>query len=59
MFRNILVAIDRSADSGQALEEGIDLAKSEHGRPVPFKHADNQAGTPVSHHSIGELVRGQ
>jgi hypothetical protein len=51
----MLVAIDSSADSGQALEEGIDLAESEHGRPVPIKHA----GTPVFRHSTDELVRGQ
>ena len=36
MFRNILVAIDGSPDSDQALVEGIDLAESEHTRLTLF-----------------------
>jgi nucleotide-binding universal stress UspA family protein len=36
MFRNILVAIDGSPDSDQALEQAIDLAESEHSRLTIF-----------------------
>jgi nucleotide-binding universal stress UspA family protein len=36
MFRNILVAIDGSPDSDQALTQAIDLAESEHGRLTLF-----------------------
>jgi nucleotide-binding universal stress UspA family protein len=36
MFRNILVAIDGSPDSDQALMQAIDLAESEHSRLTLF-----------------------
>jgi nucleotide-binding universal stress UspA family protein len=36
MFRNILVAIDGSPDSDQALTQAIDLAESEHSRLTLF-----------------------
>jgi nucleotide-binding universal stress UspA family protein len=36
MFRNILVAIDDSPDSDQALTQAIDLAESEHSRLTLF-----------------------
>jgi nucleotide-binding universal stress UspA family protein len=36
MFRNILVAIDGSSDSDQALTQAIDLAESEHSRLTLF-----------------------
>src|ERR1700683_536475 len=36
MFRSILVAIDGSPDSDQALTQAIDLAKSEHSRLTLF-----------------------
>jgi nucleotide-binding universal stress UspA family protein len=36
MFRNILVAIDGSPDSQQALREAIDLARGEHARITIF-----------------------
>jgi nucleotide-binding universal stress UspA family protein len=36
MFRNVLVAIDGSADSDQALTQAIDLADSEHARLAIF-----------------------
>jgi nucleotide-binding universal stress UspA family protein len=36
MFRNVLVAIDGSPDSDQALAQAIDLAESEHSRLTLF-----------------------
>lgn len=36
MFRNILIAIDGSPDSDQALTQAIDLAESEHSRLTLF-----------------------
>jgi nucleotide-binding universal stress UspA family protein len=36
MFRNVLVAIDGSPDSDQALTQAIDLAESEHSRLTLF-----------------------
>ena len=36
MFRDILVAIDGSPDSDQALEQAVDLADSEHARLAIF-----------------------
>ena len=34
MFLNILVAVDGSPDADEALSQAIDLAASEHSRPV-------------------------
>lgn len=43
MFHSILVAIDGSADSGQALAQAIDLAESQHARLTLF----SAVATPV------------
>jgi len=55
MFRNILVAIDGSPDSDQALTQAIDLAESEHSRltllsavVMPPASAYLGAGGPVA-----------
>jgi nucleotide-binding universal stress UspA family protein len=45
MFHNILVAIDGSPDSDQALTQAIDLAKAEHGRLTLFSAVVTPAST--------------
>jgi hypothetical protein len=58
MFRNILVAIDSLADSNQALEEGIDLAESERGRPVRSSTPTTKQGLQSSTTAPASLAGG-
>jgi nucleotide-binding universal stress UspA family protein len=60
MFRNILVAIDGSPDSGQALTQAIDLAESQHSRLTLFSAVvtpPTAAYAGVSGEVVANLVR--
>jgi nucleotide-binding universal stress UspA family protein len=48
MFRNILVAIDGSPDSDQALTQAIDLAESERSRLTLFSAVVSLPASAIS-----------
>jgi nucleotide-binding universal stress UspA family protein len=60
MFRNILVAIDGSPDSDQALTQAVDLAESEHSRLTLFSAVVTPPSTAyvgVSGEVVANLIR--